>query len=196
MTLWVTSSTVVPCSARRRSTADHTARRATGSIAVVGSSSTSSGRSPTSAAAKHASRRWPAGQLLQRPPGERREPQLVEYGVPLGPCLPGLQAAQPSGGLGGERDGQFVEGGGLLPEVGEDPRGPLRVAHDVVPEDLDAAAVGPHQPGQLAYEGGLAGAVGPEQPEDLAAPDVQPYVVGGPHLGCPRARRAGPRTAG
>ena len=67
------------------------------------------------------------------------------------------------------------------------PRGPLRVAHDVVAEDLDAAGVGPHQPGQLPDERGLAGAVRPEQPEDLTAPDVEPDLVGGPHLGVPGA---------
>jgi hypothetical protein len=124
------------------------------------------------------------GQLLQRPPGDRSEPQLVEYGVPLGPRLPRVEPPQPSGRLGGERHGELVEGRRLLAEVAEDPRGPLGVPHDVVPEDLDAAGVGPHQSGELPYEGGLPGAVRPEQSEDLTPADVQPYVVGGPYLGC------------
>ncbi len=57
------------------------------------------------------------------------------------------------------------------------------MADDVVAEDLDAAAVGPHEAGHLPDEGGLAGAVRAEQSEDLAARDVERHVVGGPHLG-------------
>ncbi len=195
MTLWVTSRTVVPCSARRRSTAAHTARRGHRVHAGGRLVQDEQRALPHQHGGEAGQPALPAGELLDRAGGERGQAQLVEDGVPLGARLPHLQAAQPCGGLGGERHGQLVQGTGLLPEVGEDPRGPLRVAHDVVPEDLHAAAVGPHQPGELAYEGGLAGAVRPEQSEDLTAADLQGHVVGGPHLGVAGTPRL-PRTAG
>ncbi len=57
------------------------------------------------------------------------------------------------------------------------------MAHEVVAQQVDAARVGPHQSGELSYEGRLAGAVGAEQSEDLTAPDVQADAVGGAHFG-------------
>lgn len=68
---------------------------------VVGSSRTSTGRSPTSAAATQASRLLAAGELLQGPSRDVRETEFVEDGVALGPGLAHRQAAQPPGGLGG-----------------------------------------------------------------------------------------------
>ncbi len=128
----------------------------------------------------------PAGQLLDRPPGEPGEPELLQYVVTGGAGLPYRHAPEASGGLRGERHGEFVEGGGFLAEVADQPRGPLGVAHEVVSQHLDASGVGTHQAGQLAYEGGLARAVGSEQSEDLPAPDVETDPVGGAYLGSGR----------
>ena len=86
MTLWVTSSTVAPRSARRRSTADHTARRATGSIPVVGSSSTRTRAVSDQRGGEAGQPALPAGELLQRPPGDLGEPELLEDRVPLPAC--------------------------------------------------------------------------------------------------------------
>ncbi len=135
-----------------------------------------------------------AGELLQRAAGDRAEAELVEDGVALGAGRARVQAAQPAGGLGGQRHGQLVQGRGLLPEVADEARGALGVADEVVAEELDGALVGAEQAGELADEGGLAGAVGAEEAEDLAAPDVEVDAVAGAHGG--RGGGAAPAARG
>jgi hypothetical protein len=58
----------------------------------------------------------------------------------------------------------------------------IRVAHDVVPGDLGAPAVGRGQRGQYLDGCRLAGSVGAQQPEDLATPDAERDTVERLHL--------------
>ncbi len=92
MTLWVTSSTVAPCSARRRSTADQHGPPATGSMPVVAHDEQ---RPPPDQSGCEAGQppQLSAGQLL-RGGSDRGEAQLVKHGVPLGPRLAQFEPAR------------------------------------------------------------------------------------------------------
>ena len=179
-TLWVTSTTVVPRSSRRRRDRRPHRRRATGSRPVVGSSRMRTWRSAASALATHAKPALATGEPHQRPVGESAEPELVDQpavaaaGVTPATARAAALSSRPRGGPAARpapaRPARGRRPGAARPAVG----------NEVVAEQRDRAGIGRTSPTSWRTSVVLPAPFGPSSAEDLTRRHVEvDAAVGG-----------------
>ena len=181
-TLWVTSRTALPSSARAR-TADHSRRRRTGSTSLVGSSRTTTRPGHHGGHGEGDEALDAAGEALAIRVQPFPDVQRIDEALTAGAHVGRAAAAELTHEVDGLARGQPVDGQLRLGLQRAGLAGVAWVRDRVTAVDADAARVGTQETDDLVDERRLAGTVVAEQAVDLAPLRVEGDAVVGAHAG-------------